>query len=354
MYKLMHGVMLAVFALVGIPAEAQPKANDVQPDRLPLGTVYTGSVVEGSFLMFEAGKDPDIPFSVTAPKFVQVRHTATHHREFGPGKDFVCGIVEFALDTSASGAMAGEFSVTLGQAAAEVPISATVITGKKGVPRLLIAETPFERYSGPGELFKTWTDLVKDASLDVSYLLVTSGKPVLRDLDLGRFDCVLLAGMGLTELQPADIERVREFAEAGGRVVVSANAFFNGTVAKANAVLEGCGIKMRDEEARGGEVTVTVEKDDLDPDLVKAGVKSAHFFRASPVAVTGDKAGRVLVKARGVGETGDGFVASARAGNGEVLMLGESLWWHWITEEQSAGTDNARLLRFLLSPPREK
>jgi hypothetical protein len=227
---------------------------------------------------------------------------------------------------------------------------------RKGLTRLLIVETPFERYStDKGEAFKGWTDLVKGASLDVSYLLVTSGEPVLRDLDLGKFDCVLLAGTGLTELQPADIKRVREFAEAGGRVIVSANAFFGGTVEKANEVLDGYGIQMRNKEARLGQADdVTLGKEDLDPDLIKAGVRTARFFRASPVAVTANKTGRVLVKASGVGEPGDGFVTSAVAGKGEMVVLGESLWWNWITEKESKGTDNARLLRFLLVPPGEK
>ena len=339
-----------------IPVDTRPKANDVQPDRLPLGTVYTGAIAEGSFLLLETGTDTNIPFSVTAPKFVSVRRTATHHQEFGPGNDFICGTVEFVLDTSTSGNLTGEFSVKLGNAVAKVPISAAVKPARKGLTRLLIVETPFERYStDKGEAFKGWTDLVKGASLDVSYLLVTSGEPVLRDLDLGKFDCVLLAGTGLSELQPADIKRVREFAEAGGRVIVSANAFFGGTVEKANEVLDGYGIQMRNKEARLGQADdVTLGKEDLDPDLIKAGVRTARFFRASPVAVTANKTGRVLVKASGVGEPGDGFVTSAVAGKGEMVVLGESLWWNWITEKESKGTDNARLLRFLLVPPGEK
>jgi hypothetical protein len=46
-------------------------------------------------------------------------------------------------------------------------------------------------------------------------------------------------------------------------------------------------------------------------------------------------------------------VASAKAGKGEVVALGESLWWHWVTDKQAAGADNARLLRSLLVPPKE-
>jgi hypothetical protein len=354
MSRVHAGIAALVFALAWAPAEAQPVAGKAQPDRLPLGTVYTGAIVEGSFLVYEAGKGPNTPFSVTAPKFVKVRHSATRHQQFGPGNDFIVGTVEFALDTSAAGDLSGEFSVTLGKAAAKVPISAAVKKARKGLPRLLVVETPFHSTStGDGEDFKAWTGLAEGASLDVSYLSVTRGKPVLRDLELGKFDCVLLASSGLIALQPADVKRVRGFAEAGGRVVVSANYFFRGSVGKANEVLQGYGVQVRDEESRVGRADVTVGKEDLDPGLVKAGVKSARFFRASPVAVTDGKAGRALVKAVGVGQPGDGFVASAKAGKGEVVALGESLWWHWVTDKQAAGADNARLLRSLLVPPKE-
>jgi hypothetical protein len=349
-------IALPMLALSTVPAVAQPKANDVQPDRIPFGTVYAGAIVEGSFLVYEAGRNADIPFEVTAPKFITVLHKATEVKLFGPGNVFTSGTVEFALDTSVVGDFSGEIRVTLGNAVAKVPVSATVKPGKKGLPRLLVVETPFLRYSTRhGADFAAWTDLVRDASLDVNYLLVTSGKPVLRDLDLGKFDCVLLAERGLVELQAADTKRVRAYAEAGGRVVVATSRFLVGTVEKANAVLDGYGIQMQDEEAEGSRSDVTLEESDFDPELVKAGVKSAHFLRASPVAVTNDKTGRVLAKAIRVGMPGDGFVAMAEAGKGEVIALGQSLWCMWIGEEKlAAGTDNALLLRRLLEPRKRK
>lgn len=345
-----------VFCLFAVPVGAQPKAGEAQPNSMPFGAVYVGAIVEGSFQVYEPGNNADIPLTVAAPKFAKVRHKATHAQQFGAGNDFIVGSVEFALETSAAGDLSGEFSVTLGTAVVKVPVTAIVQPEKKGLTRLLIAETPFERHSTKeGNHFKPWTDLAKDAALDVSYLLVTRGKPVLRDLDLGTFDCVLLAEAGLTELQREDSKRVRAFAEAGGRVVVAANAFYRGTVEKANAVLAGYGIQMRDEEAQAkGLDDVTLDKSDFDPQLVKAGIKSARFFRASPVAVTDDTAGRVLAKAIGVGQPRDGFVAAAKAGKGEVIALGESLWWNWIADKQAAGTDNARLLQWLLARPKGK
>jgi hypothetical protein len=66
------------------------------------------------------------------------------------------------------------------------------------------------------------------------------------------------------------------------------------------------------------------------------------------VAVTDGKVGRVLAKAAGVGQAGDGFVAVGKAGKGMVIAIGESLWWNWIGGSQAA--DNAKLLRWLLFP----
>lgn len=353
-----HPLSAAVLtlALTALPAFGQPKAGQVQPDRIPIGVVHVGAIVEASCMVFEPGKDSNIPFSVvTAPKFVTVRHTGTHHHQYGPGNDCVCGTIEFSIDTSAAGDFTGDISVTLGKTPVKIPVSATVRPATKELTRLLVVETPFDRDSTDhGESFKAWTELVKNASLDVSYLLVKRGKPVLRDLDLSKFDCILLAGERLGDLQPGDVRRVREFAEAGGRLVVAANSFFGGTVDEANKVVAGHGIKFIDEEARHEMNDVTLEQGNFDPAIEKAGVKTARFFRASPIRVTDDKLGRVLVKAAGVGTPGEGFVVLGKAGKGEVIALGESLWWHWITPEQARGTDNAALLRWLLTPAKGK
>jgi hypothetical protein len=336
-----------------VPAFAQ-KGTTIQPDHLPFGTVYTGAIVEGSFLVITPGKDTKVPFTVTAPKFITVRGKDTYTRQSDDAKDFLYGSFEFVVDTAAARNLSGEIRVTLGSVTVTASVSATVKPAKKGMTRVLVVETPFEAYStGEGTHFKAWTDLVNDAALDVNYLLVASDKPVLRDLDLSRFDSVLLAGGALVWLQAVDARRVRAFAEAGGRVVLSANYFFRGTVEKANTILTGSGLQMRDVQAEGISTPVTLTEKDFDATLVKAGLKSARFFLASPVSVTNKRTGQVLVKAVGVGMPGDGFVARAKVGKGEIIALGESLWWNWITEKKAAGSDNVRLLRWMLEPRRK-
>ena len=332
-------------------AGAQPVKGEVQPDRLSFGIVHTGATVEGSFMVLQRGKDKRMKFEVAASKRVKVINKSIDTQQYGPGNDFVRGSVEIAIDTSAVGEVHGDLAVTLGQQTVKVPVRAMVKPRRAGLLRMLVAGTPFQRFSTKdGRMFDAWTELVKNSAWDVSYLLTSRGKPVLRDLDLAQFDAILLGPDGLFALTPEDVKRVRAFAESGGRVIVAANYFYRGKVPQANAILAGYGLELQDTEARGfPQNRVTVGKDDLDPQLVKAGIATAHFFRASPVKVTAGERGRVLAKAVGVGNSGDGFAAIARTGKGEVVALGESLWCFWITPEQNPSGGNSKLLRWLLA-----
>src|SRR5262249_48353470 len=96
----------------------------------------------------------------------------------------------------------------------------------------------------------------------------------------------------------------------------------------------------------------TVRRGDFDPWLLKEGVRSLHFFRASPIERTDAKKTRLVVRAAGVGQSEDGFVVKAQVGKGNVIALGQSLWWRWISKEHAHGSDNAKLLRWLLSSSR--
>jgi hypothetical protein len=209
--------VLVVF-LFACPALAQPMPGEPQPDCLHLGVVYVRATVEASFLVREPGIKPE----VIAPNFVTVQNKFTEIRPFGrEGKNFLFGSVEIGIDTTTAGEFSGELTVTLGQTTAKVPVNATVKAGRPGLRRILIVETPFEKWStSDGTMFQAWTELVKDSPFAVNYLLIHRGKPVLRDLDLD-------AG-ALVNATPADVKRARAYAENGGRVVVAANYFFRG------------------------------------------------------------------------------------------------------------------------------
>jgi RNA polymerase sigma factor (sigma-70 family) len=337
------------------PGAEQSSAGWHSPDRLPLGTVRVGATVEASFVLYEKGDDArKVPLTVEAPPFVKVLDQAVIDREVFDGNAWikgVAGVVVVGIDTSKPGAFAGDVKVKLGTVTAKVPVSVVVKPPEPAAARLLVVESPFVAYStsDAGD-FKSWTDLVAEAAWDVSYLTVAQGKPVFRDFDLTRFDVVLLDPDALLSAGADDLKRVRAFVEGGGRLVLAASHAFVGSVEAANKVTEGYGLTMLDEEALYGKNEAILGKKAFGSELTEAGIGSARFYRGSPVVVTDAKRARVLVQAEGVGGPGDGFVAAARAGKGEVLVLGQGLWWSWISADQAQGTDNARLLQLLLTP----
>jgi hypothetical protein len=242
---------------------------------------------------------------------------------------------------------------------AKVPVAVVVRRPEPGAVKVLVVESPFHWNStGDPSVFKEWADLAADAGWDVSYLTVTNGKPVFRDLDLSKFNAILLDAGGLVRGNAEDLKQARAFAEGGGQLVLAANRALSGSVDAANQVLVGYGLKMLNEQGPIGPKryveAVVLDKESFAPEVVKAGIKSARFHRASPIVVSADKPARVLVKSVDVGGPKDGYVAITKAGKGEVVALGESLWWNWISADAAKGTDNAILLRLLLTPAAEK
>ncbi len=354
------------------PRPEPVRKGQVSPDWLPLGTVCTGTIVEASFAVYgEVDDAKKTRVRVEAPPFVQVVDRSVIEREFYEGDKRVkgvAGIVVIRIDTSKPGVLQGQIEVELESISArrghvpvtaKMPVSVVVKRPGPGAVKMLVVESPFHWTStGDPGVFKEWTDLAAEAGWNVSYLTVAEGKPVFRDLDLSKFDVVLLAPAGLNEGTAEEVKRVRAFVEGGGRLVVAASAFYWGSVEAANKVLDGYGLKMLYQEATFGKNRVipaeVLDKEAFAAEVIKAGIKSVRFYRASPIVVSADKPARVLVKAAGVGGPKDGFVAAAKAGKGEVVALGQSLWWNWVSENQARGTDNAQLLRLLLTPAAEK
>ncbi|QJW92829.1 hypothetical protein [Frigoriglobus tundricola] len=348
-FTLLSGVA-CVMALAAPVAAAPPIAGRAYPDSLPLGTLHIDAIAEAAVRVFAPTDDPDAKVKVEAPAFVKVLKTDADAK---PGYL----IIEIAIDTARAGDFKGEIAVSRDKSVAKVPVSATVTARKPGTPRVLVVGTPFGAYSADaGTQYKGWTDVVTAAGLDVSYVLVRNDqRNLLRDINLARFNSVLVADGALVLQTRDDVKRLRAYAENGGRVVVATAAFYTGSVKGANAVLDGYGLEMLDQEPPPAAKTITLARDDFTAELVKAGVGTAAFFRASPIEVrTG---GRVLVNAAGYGKPGLALVATAKAGKGEVHALGVSVWWYWVSEGegkgQAKGSDNAKLLGWLLVPPRQ-
>lgn len=335
-----HAFALALaFALASGPA-ARGK-DEVQPDRLDFGTVRLGNRVQGSVRIFLEPKEVEGKAAkVEAPAFVRVDDVKVGTQQYGPNTRGYCDIAVTIL-TESAGEKAGAMRMTIGDRVVSVPVRARVKPRAADAVRVLVADTPFQKFStSDAGLFDPWLRLVDRADLDVSYVEVRRGG-VLDGVDLRRYEVVLLGEMGLIRLTPADVTGLTAFARSGGRVIVTANHFFGGTVAKANELLLPFGLEMQDKEGPVGSEEFTLDPTDITPCPLTEGVKSLHFRRASPTDVRDPD--RTMVLASVPREHGGHFVAIGLAGDGEVVALGVSLWWSWVTK-----ADNAVLMENLL------
>jgi hypothetical protein len=334
------GLALAPAALAAQPA-GQPVGPHAQPDHIPLGTLRVGATAEASIRVFAEGDKA----TALGPPFVVVKDVTKDNMN---GK--ACCDVTFVIDTARAGDFAGDIVVGVGKNTLLVPVRATVRADEPGLTRVLVAGIPFSKFStSDGAMFGAWTKIVDAGKLNPSYLLVDRGRPVLRDRDLSRFDVVLLGDEGMVFVTDADVKRLHTFVEAGGRVVLTADHFMRGTVDGANQVMAPYGLRMDDMEPAGvpGK-TWEVTGDGLRADALTDGVRSVSFFRPSPITAQGGATNLAAAEPY----PGQGFAAVARAGKGDVAVVGQSLWWSWITAERSKGADNARLLQNLLTRPR--
>jgi hypothetical protein len=311
-----------------------PPARQVMPDRVPLGTVRAGAIVEASARVFVRAMDPaGIRATVRAPRFVKIDDVSVGGPQGGTSRGTVFCDVFFSVRTEQTGDRAGAISVMLAGERGEVPVVVTIAPQDPALPRVLVVETPFDRLStDQGDSFEPLLDVVRSARADVSYA---------RRLpeDLSGFDVLLLAGSELHGIDDRQVALVKRFIAGGGRLILAANYFFRGTVPKANAILEGHGIVIEDAEP---DREVDAEKLAADP--LTEGVKKLSFFRPSPMAITDPARARLLVG--GPRSAWKGYIAVSRD-KGEVIALGQSLWWDWIARG-GGGADNARLIRNLL------
>jgi len=165
---------LVVLLFCSSPASAQPIVGGLQPDMLSLGTIRVGSKVEASVRIFGAGDDTaGVVVKTQPPRFVRVTETRLGTQNFGKlGTFVVCDIV-ISLDTANAGEFSGKIKVQVGEIEAEIPIAASVLEQEAKLSRVLIVETPFNRFStSDASIFDAWLELVKTAKLDVSYLEV--------------------------------------------------------------------------------------------------------------------------------------------------------------------------------------
>ena len=317
---------------------AQESGVKLQPATVQLGTLNVGAVCEASFGVWwtDLEKQPN-PETALPDGFRGLGERTYPYQE-----DTIVTELRFAVPTDEEGEFRREITVVRGDERGTAEVRWVVERTPPGGSRILVAESPFEMYStDDSAMFDAWRALVARSRLDVDYRLRRKNESPFGPEHLARVDIVLLGESSLTRLTDGDVARLQGFVCGGGRVVLCADAFFRETVAGANRICEPFGLTMVDRESFGlGAVTF----DQLADHPLVVGVETVVVRRPVPTRIEEGR-GRALVDS----EAGP-FVAYARTrSGGEVVTIGESLWWKWLGEAPG----NARLLRNLLvRPPR--
>jgi hypothetical protein len=234
------------------------------------------------------------------------------------------------LSFAQPGAFSGKVRVRLGERWAALPLNIRVRPAQQNSPRLLISETPFQSDTTEnGSDFQALTETLSTLPFQIDCLERLPTR-------LDSYRTILLAEGSLVKASDDEIARLRSWVQGGGRLILACDAFFVGTVPKANQILAGLGLEVVDQDYAFQTIVTQVTDDPL-----TRGVNRMRFHRPSLIHVKAPEIARGLALAPG-GEGALIAVARSRQG-GEVLVLGNSLWWAW-------SQHNATMLRNMLQP----
>ena len=342
-----------------------------QPDSFPLGTAQVGSTFELSLGIFSDQKSlPNPSWMAQVPKLLKprVEQWLNFRRTLAVRRQWRCTVdapeflkvrrqewmnhsyhgafasVWLAASAIRPGTNAGSVKVTL-QAdgyepkTLEIPVHLRVVDRP---PRgsVLITSTPFDRFATENgrdfEPLGNITTWLAENGVRVDYL-----EDLPRQLD--EWQVLLLGTDALGDLDETGRRQVQEFVRRGGRLVLSADAFFVGTTASANRVLQPYGLSLGSRDAG---MALTANRVVADP--FTAGVGSLEFWRPTCITVTDPNQGRLLATTADNPQCG--FLAVSREqGRGEIVVLAQSLWSYWIRPDN--GTNQSWVLEHLLLPP---
>ena len=337
------GTVVLVFCVSGCGAQEKAPLES-QPDRIDVGCVHVGSVVDASVRVFAKGDSVvGIEKAAQAPDFLDVESVRLMTQTFGSKGTKLCCDVEVTFKTEKPGLLNGNLKVTVAGQSIEIPVRAEVLPREKLSRRVMVLDTPFDKFSTQDStIFDTWRELVRTQGISADYLRSERRTTDVMRERLKEAHALILAEGGLIGLQDEEVKDIESFVQEGGTLIVMANAFYKGTIPKGNLLLKPHGLELKDSES----IPPLIERDLIAADSLTEGVNKLSFHRVSPIEALNGEA-RILVKQP---ETSNaGFVAAAPAGKGMVAVIGESLWWNWLKKGSEAGADNARLLANLLT-----
>ena len=165
--------------------------------------------------------------------------------------------------------------------------------------------------------------------------------------ELARYDVILVADGGIVHVNNNTALLLMQLADSGKRVVITACPAMGDSVLYANRILEPLGMRMVDHDIDTGGSKKPTEAARLEADELLDGVHKLACFRPGPIHLLDPDKAKILAY---LPDSRDGFVAVSRKGNGEVVAVGLYLVASWLGED-AEGTDNARLLKNLLTQP---
>ncbi|MBK8097149.1 MAG: hypothetical protein IPK26_08580 [Planctomycetes bacterium] len=340
LFRIARSALVAIGVTCSVVPDllAQERSDPtVFPADLTLGELRTGAIVEASFRVRwadprDGGKDA----VVEVPPGFRILEAETWQGSDGSMNTTVA----LQVPTVAAGEVAVEVTVRRGKAIAKLPVTATITPPVPGGSRVLVTDTPFEcDSSSDGQIFATWRELVGQARLDVDYRLQRE-KVRIDATALARVDIVLLGESALLDLPRDSVTLLHGFICGGGRVILCANAFYMGTVARLNEVAAPFGIRMFDHEPAGLGVD-EIGTDDLPRHPMLVGVDRLRTSRPSPSECRNG----AIALATLPNQTHALVALATTQSGGELITVGESLWWKWVGEAPG----NQRLLRNLLT-----
>jgi hypothetical protein len=369
-------VAVIVLLLFWLSTRAEPPLVPVtwksHPDFFPLGTLLQGSTVEMSVGLRNDLK-PDPPpawigrlpqplrrwsatamsrqravasrhawkIKVEAPDFLRVDQAEIDYDPFRGSFP----TVHLRLMTDRPGNFDAPLTIRLvgrghGTNVVLIPVTARVLAQPSRYS-VLVTETPFERYAtGDGRVFEPLATVItrlaeRGVRVDFRFRLPPSFEG---------WNAILVGGTSLVELDAAAMERLRQFVARGGRLIVSADAFYVGTPDKANELLKPYGLSIDTKDA--GQ---RMEVPNIAPDALTTGVAALSFWRSAAIWIADSSQAKVLAP-RNEGDASGFIVVSRAPDRGDVILLAQSLWWNWVNPTPGVAHDNARMLENLLAP----
>ena len=332
-------IAAALLLAASIACQQGPKVGR-SPIRVELGVVRAGAIVETTVFIYWRAPANNAKVITKLPPTIQQLTIESNKDDQGREETRLA----LAIATDQLGKHETSIELSLGERKASIPVIWTVAPAVPNSSRILVASTPFRGDSSMlPEDFASWRDLIVEAQLDVDYRHRRKGASTFSTESLARVDIVLVGEECLLHITNSEVARLQGFICGGGRIVVFADAFFVGTAAAANRICEPFGIEVINREPPIGEPHAAFDGD-LARHALNVGVKRIVVGRPSPTKITNPELATALVTLPTFGsEYPFASIATTKSG-GEIIAVGNSLWWNWIAKAPG----NKRLLRNLL------